>query len=148
MVEKSLETRVQEKVVSGLRLPLGENPMGVDLTLGRSAPAAEDRWTVPMQVSFPARSIALVPEGDDYVGRVVLFVAARDTKGGQSDVVRQEHVLRVPASEVDAMLDRRFNLQASLLMKEGSHAVAIGVLDQMTRQSSYQTTRTPVPTSG
>ena len=148
MVEKSLETRVQEKVVTGLRLPLDENPMQLDLTLGRSAPAAEDRWTVPMRVSFPLRSIALIPEGDDFVGRVVLFVAARDTKGGQSDVVRQEHVVRVPAADVDDVLDQRFTLEASLLMKEGRHAVAVGVLDQMTRQSSYQTTRTAVPTSG
>lgn len=148
MVEKSLETRVQEKVVTGLRLPLDENPMQLDLTLGRSAPAAEDRWTVPMQVSFPLRSVALIPEGDEYVGRVVLFVAARDTKGGQSDVVRQEHVVRIPAGDVDDVLDQRFTLEASLLMKEGSHAVAVGVLDQMTRQASYETTRTSVPTGG
>lgn len=148
MVEKSLETRVQEKVVTGLRLPLDENPMQLELTMGRSAPAAQDRWTVPMRVSFPMRSIALIPEGEDYVGRVVLFVAARDTDGGQSDVVRQEHVVRIPASDVDNVADREFTLETSLLMREGRHAVAIGVLDQVTRQSSYETTRTPVPTRG
>jgi hypothetical protein len=34
------------------------------------------------------------------------------------------------------------------LMKEGSHNISVGLLDQVTRQSSYQTLRTRVSTSG
>jgi hypothetical protein len=144
LVEKSLETRVQEKVVTGLVLPLDDNPMEVELEAGRPTPATSDRWMLPLTVSVPASHIALTPEGEEYVGRVVLFVAARDTEGKQSDVVRQEHFFRVPVAAVEEARERRFTIDVSLLMKEGSHAVAVGLLDQVTRQASYVTTRAAI----
>ena len=148
IVEKSFATRVQEKVISALRLDVNHNPMDVQLTPGSAAPASADRWTVPLKVSFPVSSVAMVPEGDGYVGRLVLFVAARDSKGGQSEIVQQNHEVRVPADSIDRAQEHRFKIDVSLLMKEGSHTVSVGLLDQVTRQSSYQTMRTRVPSSG
>jgi VWFA-related protein len=148
IVEKALATRVREKVVSGLRLDVDDNPMDVQLTPGRTVPASADRWTLPLKVSFPVSSVAMIPEGDDYVSRLVLFVAARDSEGGQSEVVQQNHEVRVPANSVERAQEHRFKIDVSLLMKEGSHTVAVGLLDRVTRQSSYQTIRTRVPTSG
>ena len=148
IVEKSLATRVQEKVVSGLRLDVNDNPMDVQLTSGRAVLASADRWTVPLKVSFPVSSIAMVPEGDGYVSRLVLFVAARDSEGGQSEIVQQNHEVRVPADSIERAQEHRFKIDVSLLMKEGSHTVSVGLLDQVTRQSSYQTIQTRAPTSG
>jgi VWFA-related protein len=147
IVEKSLETRVQEKVVSSLRLDVNDNPMDVELTSGSAAPASADRWTVPLKVSFPASSVAMVPEGDHYVARLVLFVAARDSEGGQSEVVRQNHEVRVPADSIERVQQHRFKIDVSLLMREGSQRISVGLLDPLTRQSSYQTIQTRVPTS-
>jgi VWFA-related protein len=148
IVEKSLATRVQEKVVSGLRLEVDDNPMNIQLTPGSTVLASAERWTLPLKVSFPVSSIAMVPEGDDYVSRLVLFVAARDSEGGQSEVVQQNHEVRVPAGSIERAQDHRFKIDVSLLMKEGSHTVSVGLLDQVTHQSSYQTIKTRIPTSG
>jgi VWFA-related protein len=138
-VEKSLESRVQDRVVTGLMFEIDENPMQIRCETGSPAPASADRWTVPFEVSFPIENVALMPEGDDYVGRVVMFVAARDKEGRQSDVVRQLHEVRIPAADYDQARRSRYAITASLLMQEGSHRVAIGMLDQVTRQASYQT---------
>lgn len=147
VVEKSLATRVQDKVVSSLRLAVDENPMDVQLTRGPAVPASSDRWAVPLKVSFPVSSVALVPESDAFVSRLVLFVAARDSGGGQSEVVQQNHEVRVPADSIERAQEHRFKIEVSLLMKEGSHTVSVGLLDQVTRQSSYQTIKTSVGTS-
>ena len=147
VVEKSLTTRVQDKVVSSLRLAVDENPMDVQLTRGPAVPASSDRWAVPLKVSFPVSSVALVPESDAFVSRLVLFVAARDSGGGQSEVVQQNHEVRVPADSIERAQEHRFKIEVSLLMKEGSHTVSVGLLDQVTRQSSYQTIKTSVGTS-
>jgi hypothetical protein len=147
VVEKSLATRVQDKVVSSLRLAVDENPMDVQLTRGPAVPASADRWAVPLKVSFPVSSVAMVPESDDFVSRLVLFVAARDSEGGQSEVVQQNHEVRVPADSIERAQEHRFKIEVSLLMKEGSHTVSVGLLDQVTRQSSYQTIKTSVPSS-
>jgi VWFA-related protein len=143
-VEKSLESRVQDRVVTGLMFSIEENPMRMECATGTPAPASDERWTVPFEVSFPIETVALMPEGDDYVGRVVMFVAARDKEGRQSDVVRQLHEVRVPAADYDRARRSRYTITASLLMQAGSHRVAIGILDQITRQASYQTLSTSV----
>ncbi len=137
-IEKSLESKVQDKVMTSLVFDVDENSMQVDVTSGRPAPATSERWTVPLHISFPLRKVAVVPEGNDYVGRVVLFVAARDRDGKQSDLQRQEHEVRVPIKDYDEAQRRRFSIDVSLLMEKGNFTIAVGLMDQITRQASYK----------
>lgn len=137
-IEKSLESKVQDKVMTALVFDVDENAMQVDVEAGRPAPATSERWTVPLHITFPLRKVAVVPEGDDYVGRVVLFVAARDSDGKQSDLQRQEHEVRVPMKDYDEAQRKRFSIDLSLLMEKGNFTVAVGLMDQITRQASYQ----------
>ena len=80
-VEKSLETRVQDAVVSSLVFDVEDNPMDLEVVTGTPVPASEERWILPAEISFPINKIAMLPEGDDYVSRIVLFVASRDSEG-------------------------------------------------------------------
>jgi VWFA-related protein len=138
IVEKSLESRVQDRVLTGLVIPLEDNPLDIAITTGNPAPASEKRWTVPFELTFPLDRIALFPMGEDYVGRVTFFLAARDNDGKQSDLVRQEHEVRVAADSYEEALRRRFAITASLLMEAGSYRISTGLLDQFTRQTGYQ----------
>jgi len=143
-VEKSLESRVQDKVVTGLMFPLEDNPMELMIEVGDQAPATETRWMVPFKISFPLRKIALVPTGDEYVANVSLFVAARNDRGDRSDVVRQSHEIRVDAADYDSAQLERYTISTNLLMDAGNHSIAVGLLDPVTRQSSYTTTKVTV----
>ena len=89
-------------------------------------------------MSFPLRKLALLPKGDDYVGRVVLFVAARDDDGKQSDLQRQEHDITVPAAQYEEAQRKRFGIDVNLLMEPGAYKISVGLMDQVTRQASYQ----------
>jgi VWFA-related protein len=139
LVEKSLETKVQDTVVSSLVFEVDDNPMQLEVETGVAAPASEKRWLLPTHISFPVRKIALLPEGSDYVGRIVLFVAARDTNGKQSDLVRQEHEIRVPAADYEDAQRQRWGIDTSLLMESGRYKISVAVLDPLTRQDSYRT---------
>ena len=143
-VEKSLESRVQDKVVTGLMFPLDDNPMQIMVEIGNQGPASETRWMVPFKLSFPLRRIALLPAGDEYVGNLTMFLAARNTDGDRSDVVRQNHEIRVKAADYDDAQLKRYTITANLLMEEGSHNVAVGILDPITRNASFTTTRVTV----
>jgi VWFA-related protein len=139
-VEKSIDTRIQDKVVSGLVFDLDENPLMIDMEIGNPAPTASDRWLVPFTLSIPRRNVALLPEGEDYVGHITLYIAARNVDGEQSDIVRQEHQVRVAAADYENARSERFVITATLLMNAGRHSVVVGLLDTITRQSSYLTT--------
>jgi VWFA-related protein len=143
-VEKSLETRVQDRVVSSLVFEIDENPMGLEVEVGTPATATEDRWLLPTHLSFPLNSVALLPEGDDFVARIVLFIAARDTDGKRSDLVRQNHEIRVPATSYEEAQGKSFRIDTQLLMEAGRYRIAIALLDPLTRQVSYRTISTAV----
>ena len=138
-VEKSLETRVQDAVVSSLVFEIDDNPMDVDIVTGVPAPASEKRWLLPTHVSFPLDKVAMLPEGDDFVARVVLFIAARDTDGKRSDLVRQEQEVRVPADQYEVAKKQRFGIDAQLLMEAGRYKISVALLDPLTRQDSFRT---------
>jgi VWFA-related protein len=136
-VEKSLESKVQDRVFSSLMVDVDDNPMDLQLDINAPAPATGSRWTLPVHLSFPLDSVALLPEGEDYVGRVVLFVGARDEDGTSSEIQRQQHEVRIPAAGYEEARKQRFGLDVQLLMEEGPQRVALGLMDEITRQASY-----------
>jgi VWFA-related protein len=143
-VEKSLETRVQDTVVSSLVFEVDNNPMELEVETGTPATASEKRWLLPAHISFPIRKVALLPEGDDYVGRVVMFIAVRGVDGKQSDLVRQEHEIRVPSADYEQAQRQRWAIDTQLLLESGRYKIAVALLDPLTRQDSYQTTAAAV----
>ena len=142
-VHKSLETTVQDQVISALLLGVNNNPMGIIIDQENPIPAMGERWTVPITISVPMSSLALLPAGDELVGHIVLVAGARDDEGGQSDVQREEHEIKIPA---DADLsERRWTLDSRFLMAEGKHRIVVGILDQITRKASYAVLNLRVP---
>jgi len=131
-VEKSLESKVQDRVFSGLTFDIDDNPMAVSVD----------------EIGFPLESIALVPEGEEYVGRVVVFVAVRDEKGRQSDLQRREHEIRVARDDLERRRGERYVIELPLLMRSGSYRIVVGVMDRLTRQTSYNTIHRAVSRDG
>ena len=147
-VEKSLESKIQDRVVSGLTFDLDENPMAVSVDTGAASPAADERSILPFEIGFPLDSIALVPEGEEFVGRVVVFIAVRDEKGRQSDMQRREHEIRIPQNDLEAHHSDRYVIELPLLMRSGSFRIVVGVMDRLTRQTSYSTIHRSVSNEG
>ena len=147
LVEKSLETQVQDRVVSGLMLAVDDNPMAVELAAGSARPASEDRWILPIEISFPIESVALLPEQEIYAGRIVVFLANRDLKGRQSDVQRRDVEIRMTPDDYATRRHERYMVTLELLLDAGDHRLVVGVLDPVTRQSSFATLRRMVPGS-
>ncbi|MCG6949883.1 MAG: VWA domain-containing protein [Acidobacteria bacterium] len=138
-VEKSLETKVQDAVVSSLVFQVDDNPMEIEVETGNPTPASGNRWLLPAHISFPISSVALLPEGEDLVARVVIFIAARDTDGKQSDLVRQMHEVRVPADRYEEAKNQPWGIDTQLLMEPGRYRISVALLDPLTRQDSYET---------
>jgi hypothetical protein len=113
--------------------------MGIELTAGATRPASEDRWVLPLEISFPIESVALLPEGDEYVGQVVAYLATRNTKGRQSEIQRREFQIRMPAADWSSRRSERYTATFDLV---------VGLLDPVTRQSSFARITESVPTGG
>lgn len=143
-IEKTLPTQIGDRVMSGLAFELEDNPLAVTLGAGEPVPASGGRWLLPVEVRFPIEKVALIPDGDQLVGYVTVYYAARDTEGKQSDLQHTEHMLKVPAGEYEVARTRTFLVTASLLLEPGTYRISVGVRDQLTNQAGFATIRRPV----
>jgi VWFA-related protein len=138
LVEKSIQSRVQDEVTSGLFFDQSNNPMDLEARAGRQLRVAENQWQLPLTISLPVPAVAMSRENGEYVGHVVLFVAMRDLQGGLTDVQRQAHTFRLTPDEYERFKGDRFPIYHRLLLGSADHRIVVGVLDEMTRQTSTQ----------
>lgn len=143
-IEKSLPTRIADRVISGLAFDLDDNPLQIEVSTGEPAPAPAERWTLPVEVKVPMERIALIPDGDDLVGWLMVYYAARDSEGMQSDLQRVEHAIRIPARGYDESKKQHWTISASLLLEPGTYRISVGVRDQLTNQAGYTVVRKQV----
>jgi len=144
-VEKSRESKVQDRVFTSLVVDVDDDTMGLELTAAAALPGSGTQWIAPMHLSLDLSKIALIPVGEELLGRIVVFVGARDEEGRNSEVQRQEHEIRLPKAEYLAAGKERFGFDFRLLLSEGRHRISVGVLDPITRQASYERTVVSVP---
>jgi VWFA-related protein len=145
-VERSHESQIQDRVMTSLVVDIDDNPMAVELAALQVQPGSSETWIAPLHLSLDLSTIALMPEGDDeLVGRIVVFIGAGDDGGGSSEIQRQEHEIRLPTDEYLAAGRERFGFDFRLLLGEGRHRVAVGVMDAITREDSYKRITVTVP---
>lgn len=143
-IEKSLPTRIADRVITGLAFDLDDNPLNIELRTGEPAPASERYWTLPVEIRVPIRNLALVPAGDDFVGSMMVYYAARDDEGKQSDLQRRQHDVRIPKAEYEAAQSKYFTVTASLLLEPGTYRISVGVRDVLTNQAGFAAIRRAV----
>ncbi len=143
-IEKTLSTRIGDRVISGLAFDLDDNPLGIVLNAGDPMPASGDRWTLPVEIKVPVAKVALIPDGDDLVGFLTAYYAARDEEEQQSDLQRVDHAIRVPASSYDEQKRQHIIVTAQLLLEPGRYRISVGIRDQLTNQAGYALLRRDV----
>ncbi len=144
-VEKSRESQVQDAVMTALLFDIDDNRMGIEATVGDIKPSLEGRWLLPLRVAFPTESVALLPQGESLVGEVVVFVSLRDDRGRQADIHRREQAIHLPRSEYERLAKLELSVDVQLLVESGRYRVAVGLLDSLTRQASYQVLTVSTP---
>lgn len=147
-IEKSLAGRIADRVMSGLTFDLDDNPLGIELSASVPAPADNNRWTLPVSISIPLERIALIPDRDELVGYVVVYYAARDDEGKQSDLQQVEHQIRMTPEEYESRRREPTTFTASLLLEPGIYRISVGVRDQLTNQAGYARMRQSVYPEG
>jgi VWFA-related protein len=143
-IEKSLPSRIADRVITGLAFDLEDNPLGIELRSGEPVPASERTWSLPVEIRIPIRNLALVPYGEDYVGSVMVYYAARDDEGKQSDLQRRQHEVRLPKADYQRAQAQYFTVTASLLLEPGIYRISVGVRDVLTNQAGFAALRRPV----
>jgi VWFA-related protein len=150
------QDRVTERMLATLLHGAIENPLGAVLEVGPAQPVGagggEGRFRVPLRVTVPRSSLALVPgEGSAPAGRVVLYLATRDAEGAWSGVREKELPVRAAGGGSAGAGTESFVVAVEL--PPGEATVAVGLRDALGGETSYlraelRVVGTPPPTQG
>lgn len=136
-VEKTIETRTAEAVVAALNYSRDDNPLGVALAVGESAPYDSENFTIPARLTIPLGKVGLVPTGDHYEGTLYFYFVVLDVSGKQSDLTVKEEKIRVPLAKLQEAQAKFYPYEVKMLVVPGGQKVSIAVRDGVTSQVSY-----------
>jgi VWFA-related protein len=153
--DKSSDDRMTDQTLASLLLDVGENPLGIQIEVGeaergeapgdveeeagKTAKKASKKkgrgggkgYLVPVLVRVPLAKLVLLPQEDQHLGRVSIFVAVRDSQGRLSEPQKIEMPVRIPNDKLLEALSQSAGWATRLRMRPGEQKIAIGVRDEL-----------------
>ena len=136
-VDKPEQERVSDRTLSSLVLNLEKNPLGIDVDFGVPEKKNGSTYHLPVMVRIPFREVTLLPNGDNEQGRLRIYLAVQDEKGGISAPQEFSYPLTVPSDQLAAARDREIGWVTTLKIRSGVPKVAIGVWDELSGSESF-----------
>lgn len=135
LLARSLAMRMADRAYAGLTFGVLENPLTIRAQVGEPRPAGKKRYTLPVKVLVPVHKIALLPAGDEYRGRLTVWMVAVAEGNKFSPLNRQEHEIVVPADKMSRVGTLAIDLNVEV--GEGDCRVSVAVLDEATGEVGF-----------
>ncbi len=142
-VEKSLPALVEDRVLAALSFDATENLLGIAASAGAWRKGASKTRELPVRISVPIGKLALLPEGDEMVGRVTAYYVTRGSDGKQSALLKADHRVAVARKEYESVRARTWPITATLVVRPGSYRISVAVRDALTGSAGYATLEVP-----
>lgn len=135
--DKNTEARMSDGTLAALRFPFENNPLKVQVELGKPTRRSDGYYLQPVVVKIPIGMLVLVPRENTHEARVRLFIAAVDGDGNTSEVQQVPLPISIPLAEVATAVGKDYVYTMSLLMRGGDQKVAVGVRDDVAAEASF-----------
>lgn len=134
---RSAEARLSDGTLAALLYEASVNPLGVELLLGRPQSNQDGQYLLPIEVRIPLDKVVLVPRGEEHRGRLRVSMSVMDGDGGTSPPSQEPFTVAVPNGELEDAKEGHYSYTAQILMRPGTHRVAVGVTDEIAGESSF-----------
>ncbi|MGK2859331.1 MAG: VWA domain-containing protein [Thermoanaerobaculia bacterium] len=137
-LERTLENEIEETVAAALFYPVDRNDLGV--TVSTSAPQIEADGTMrtKLRIDVPTANMALLPQGDDLAGSIVVYIGFVKADGGVSKISRHNQQFTFPAAT--ASRRKSIALELDVTADASTNRIAVGVLDQASKSTGFAST--------
>jgi VWFA-related protein len=127
---------MDELVASTLYAPRELNELGIEATAKK--PQRElDHYKVDVAVQIPMGNLTFIPVDNGYRATFSLHYAAADGRDYATGAARSQ-TLQVKPEEIDEVRKKTYTYVTTLVIAPGTARIAVGVVDELSRQSSLQ----------
>jgi VWFA-related protein len=129
VLDRTEPQRLADLAVARLRLDVGGNDLGLEVSLDQPEPSDGGRFIQPVQLALPVNRLVLVPDVDRHLGQILVAVAVLDDQGNTAPAHLIRLRLAIPSERysLDAVAVQRIRL----LMREGTRRIAVSVRDEV-----------------
>lgn len=136
-VDKPRAERVADRTYSALLLDVESNPLGVEVDFGAPEHRGGTKWLLPVMIRIPFKDLTLLPNGEVEEGRLNIYLAVKDEKGGVSDLHQQPYPVQVPSDQLEIARGQSIGYYATLEVRPGKPTLAVGVWDELSGTESF-----------
>lgn len=133
-VEKSDESRMNDRVIASLYQPLQGSTIPFDVGFGKIESRGRNRWVMPIKLRIPIKNLTSLPAGSQMAGEFSVYVITGGVIGVTSEVTHQTQSFRIPRQDVERAQQGHFTYDFTLSLDAKSDRVAIGVLDETSKE--------------
>lgn len=115
----------------------------VDVDLGLPEGERGKKRMVPITAALPISEITMLPKGEQYVGRVHVYLAIYDSEGNNIGYQHRVQDVAIPASEIEKAKTFPFRYTMKVGLEQGDYTVVMTLRDDISDQfgSGFQDVR-------
>jgi VWFA-related protein len=135
-VEKSETTQLKDRVRANLyqRVEGSSAKIPFDVAVGAFKKTGRNRWTVPVKIRIPIKSLTVMPRGVDEAGSFSVFFATGGVLGVMSEVEQRTQSFTIPSSELSKAKQSYFTYDLELQLDKLVQTISIAVLDDVGKE--------------
>jgi VWFA-related protein len=136
---KSLGDFMADRLQAALNLDVAPNPLGVTVISEKARKMKKSRYRIRLLARIPMANLLLVPQADEHLGRVTVWVAASNLDGDTTSAHSRRLPIRVPRRDLLRALKQEVGYAVDLTIRGGRQRVAVIVRDELSLVSSIVT---------
>jgi len=135
-VEKSTFQEMSDRVIANLLYKTKENILGVRVKVDSPVPV-DDLFKIPVEVRIPIDNLALLQQGEAYMGGFSIFVVVGNKDGDMSDVSRKSYQMTIPVGDFAKAKGKYYTYTLDLMCERGLNKISVGVVDDVSNVSGF-----------
>ncbi len=138
VVRKSPAEEMRDRTLANLIVPSHVDELGI--AVSQRKPQWNGRIvSIPIEIRVPLKSLTFLPDGDKYRASFRIHIASTGERGDFASGEAKEQVIEVPRERYEAARTKFWSYIATIETKPGPMQIAIGILDPLSKLSSYRT---------
>jgi hypothetical protein len=126
----SLEGKIRESVYSRLFLKRPDNPMDVKALVMSVEPMSNSKkLCLNLKILIPIKNLTLYSEGDEYIGKIKVYIALKDNQNNFSPCHELTEDIRIPARHYEVAMRSSYPYVAEMYVDPGTYAISLAVKD-------------------
>ncbi|MBI2214102.1 MAG: VWA domain-containing protein [Acidobacteria bacterium] len=142
-LERTLENEIEETVAAALFYPVDRNDLGIIVSTKSPEAQPDGALQTKLRIDVPTASMALLPQGDDLAGSIVVYIGFVKADGGVSKIAKQSQKFAFPAAT--ASRRKNITLELDVTADASTNRIAVGVLDEASKSTGYASTFVGTP---